>query len=456
MTCKDGGTRFLKDDLGKVYCEITNPAFPDFAGSNVLKTTEMTVTGAPTNVVASFTTTASGSNGEVIFTGSKVSALYIDWRGDGTEYIQYPIKGDMYTAYPGQTYYAGAEVKVYTYESAEDIKVFSVYDVPMSRMDASPLTNLIAFSVSGAGLDEDSLVFPESPALAELTLSGNNFSSMDVFKPYPGLRNLNISGNRYESFAASALPALETLMAGNNGMSAIEFNNPTLWGVDLMSNNFTEISLENAPALSQLVIANNKLSTIDLTPVKDIIVALDVQRNSFDFSTLPVQADYPMLTHYRFIGQQPIAAECIEGKVDLSAQAEVGGNATAFRWFLGEVTIDADSGELVGEELETGGDDPEFTVEKGVTTFHYDFTDKVTGVMTNPLFENLILYTLPLSVNLSGGISGVAADGDAAVAPVDVYTIAGVKVRSQVMRSEATEGLAPGFYIVGGSKVLVK
>ncbi len=41
-------------------------------------------------------------------------------------------------------------------------------------------------------------------------------------------------------------------------------------------------------------------------------------------------------------------------------------------------------------------------------------------------------------------------------APVNVYNIAGQQVRANVLPAEATEGLAPGFYIVGNKKVLVK
>ncbi|MDH6314073.1 beta-xylosidase [Parabacteroides sp. PFB2-10] len=39
--------------------------------------------------------------------------------------------------------------------------------------------------------------------------------------------------------------------------------------------------------------------------------------------------------------------------------------------------------------------------------------------------------------------------------PVDVYTITGIKVRSQVLKSKATEGLPAGIYIVGREKVMV-
>ena len=154
-----------------------------------------------------------------------------------------------------------------------------------------------------------------------------------------------------------------------------------------------------------------------------------------------------------YANQNPSAVECVDGKVDLSAQAEVAGTPTVFRWFLGEVAVDPESYELVGEELETGGDDPEFTVENGVTTFHYTVNDKVTCVMTNPVFENLILYTVPVAV-VSAGIT--ETDADSVDTMVDVYSVSGVKVRSKVTRAEALEGLAPGFYIIGGDKVLVK
>lgn len=51
------------------------------------------------------------------------------------------------------------------------------------------------------------------------------------------------------------------------------------------------------------------------------------------------------------------------------------------------------------------------------------------------------------------GVEGIAAGEDALV---DVYTIGGVLVRSQVEASGATDGLAKGLYIVDGKKVVVK
>ncbi len=53
------------------------------------------------------------------------------------------------------------------------------------------------------------------------------------------------------------------------------------------------------------------------------------------------------------------------------------------------------------------------------------------------------------------GVENIVAEADAN-APVNVYNIAGQQVRANVAPAEAVEGLAPGFYIVGNKKVLVK
>ena len=57
------------------------------------------------------------------------------------------------------------------------------------------------------------------------------------------------------------------------------------------------------------------------------------------------------------------------------------------------------------------------------------------------------------------GVEGISIDSRNADDPdalIDVYNINGQTVRTAVKRSEAVKGLLPGFYIVGGRKVLVK
>jgi hypothetical protein len=54
---------------------------------------------------------------------------------------------------------------------------------------------------------------------------------------------------------------------------------------------------------------------------------------------------------------------------------------------------------------------------------------------------------------MASGLQDVAISDDDTI--VDVFTIEGRKVRSNVSKKEATRGLSPGFYIVGNKKVYV-
>ena len=53
----------------------------------------------------------------------------------------------------------------------------------------------------------------------------------------------------------------------------------------------------------------------------------------------------------------------------------------------------------------------------------------------------------------STGIAGILDDQDASV---DVYDLSGRRIRSQVNRQQATEGLPAGMYVVGNRKVIIK
>ncbi len=70
--------------------------------------------------------------------------------------------------------------------------------------------------------------------------------------------------------------------------------------------------------------------------------------------------------------------------------------------------------------------------------------------------SNTLLYVDHLRVlwKPAAGVDNVTAD--AASGKVDVYTMAGVMVRSGVDRDMATENLQPGIYLVGGEKVAVR
>lgn len=80
---------------------------------------------------------------------------------------------------------------------------------------------------------------------------------------------------------------------------------------------------------------------------------------------------------------------------------------------------------------------------------------------TDKKFENLncwgsVYYCYKMSDIISTGINKPMISGVASDAIVDVYTLGGVKVKSGVAASNATEGLAKGVYIVNHKKVIVK
>lgn len=448
---ENGGFKFIDENLGKVYCEITHPAFPDLAGKNVLKTTVTTVTGAPTTVVASFTTTENSTGGQVVFTGHKDTALYIDWRGDGTEYVQYPIVDESYTLYPEQTTYAGANVKVYTYESADDISVFSISDIAMSNMDASKLTKLKAFTLDGAGLDDNSIALPTGSDLRELNLSNNNFSQTDFSQLFPNLKILALSGNAFQSFDLSKYPKLEGFYISHNGLTELTFGgNSLLWELMAVGNELETISFDQCPSISQINLSSNKLKKIDLTPIKDNVKVLDISGNEFTFATLPVKSDYPRLNMYYYGNQALLEAECHSGRVDLSSQARVNDTETTYKWYLGDIAYDYDLGTYTGEALYSNIDDPdnpEYKVEDGICSFFYTFDNHLTGILTNEVFPNLTLITKPVTVDEPAGIEIIEPDNVKTDGPADVYTLSGVRILTDATREDLS-ALVPGFYIL--------
>lgn len=443
----DGATRFLNTSLGEIYCEMTNPAFPAFAGANVFRTSNVTPMGAPTTLVATFTTPEAVENGEISLATSGVDALFFDWRGDDTDFVPYETK-ETYTLYSGIETYAGAKVKVYTYNSPDNVTVFSISNIPMGEFDGSYMKKAFAFTLDGSGLPKDKIVFPEKSVISELNLDNAAFETIDLSE-FPSLRSISMSGNNLTSVDLTKAPSLELATFGKNQITDIRLNNPKLWHLDLTMNELAEINLNGLPEINQIGLSHNNLSAIDLEPVKSTLHVLSMTNNKFTFATLPVPADYPGITSYFYGNQADLEGEIIDLKVDYSSQAEAGGAKTVYRWFLDGFEINADTGETEGEELIADG---EYFVNDGVTTFTTSYEKPVQALLTNEAFPNLYLKS-PL-LYFPTAIQAVEADGGDVNAPVEVYNLQGILVRSGVLPAEALDGLAPGIYIVAGKKVL--
>lgn len=77
----------------------------------------------------------------------------------------------------------------------------------------------------------------------------------------------------------------------------------------------------------------------------------------------------------------------------------------------------------------------------------------IVGFWTTGGKQFRIKDVFPAMTSDAAGVDNVAEDVADPNVPVDVYDMNGRLLRSSVLPSEATEGLAPGLYIVGGRKV---
>ncbi|MGN1240414.1 MAG: leucine-rich repeat domain-containing protein, partial [Paludibacteraceae bacterium] len=383
-TIKNGFTRFLKEDLGKVYCEISHPAYPAFTGDKVLKTTKMQVAGMPTNKIASFVTAKDSDVVSLSLAAAKEgTSLYFDWEGNDNV-VQY-LLGTTYRLFSASTH-KDVTVNVYTYEPTDTITVFSMTGATLSSFDGSKLL-ASTLTLQRAGLAN--LVMPENKSLMrELNLSGN---ALTTFNPsdYPNLYSLALTENQLTTLDLTNNKAIGLVGAASNKIASVKLKNPNLWYLDLSGNELTAIQVDTTtvPNMQQLGLNNNYLHTLDVASLEGLR-ALAIVGNRFDFSTLP--PILPQYMVYNYSGQAMLEVELQDEKIiDLSTQAMVGDSATVFTWYLGEPVFNYDTYEWEGEVLIPG---KEYTLENGVTTFLKPFDD-VICLLTNPAFPDVYLYT---------------------------------------------------------------
>lgn len=392
----NGLTRFINTNAGTIYCEMSNSKFPAFIGENIYKTTPIEVAGMPTNEVASFQTINEGDSVTLSLAAAKAgTAIYFDWSGDNNV-TQYTL-GDSYRIF-GATTQGNKTVKVYTYEPTDEITVFSMSGAKLSSFDGSKLTDAINVSIYNAGLSDIKL--PQSSALKELALEGNNFSEFDLSK-YPYLTIVSLSNNNLSTIDFSNNKELQVASASYNQLTDVKLNNSNLWALYLDKNNLTQIDLSGAPNISQLSLSHNMLESINVDALPNLRV-LALNNNKLTFKTLPQnKSTYSVYYYNNQANIDVVASE--DGVIDLSDQALVGTTNTVYRWFL-DVPVINEEGNLEGEELILG---TEYTLDNGVTKFLKDF-EGVMCVMTNAALPNIYLCTNLMDV--TAGVECVMSD----------------------------------------------
>ena len=453
-TITDGSAKFKNLALDSIYCEMTHAAYPDFEGQNVFKTTYVHPIAFPQYELASFTT-LNQTDSVALSLASYVpgKSVYIEWEGNGNV-TQYAL-GETYKLFRAKSK-PNTKVRVLVAEPDDKVKVFSISNVKMADADFTGMKEAKLITVSKAGLT--TIKLPAAPNLTDLNLDENELTDVDL-SPFPKLFSVSLIGNKIKTFDLSKAPSLNVAYLSSNKMKDIKLDNPMLWNLDLSNNELENVSLDKLPQLEQLWLNANKLTKVDVSKNTNLRV-LNVVGNRLKFSTMPLPSNNGRrFDKYSYNLQAPIDVKCVDGKVDLSSEAVVGGEPTTYRWFDGNVQyVD---GQLQGEEL-TAND--EYTVENGVTTLKLtsNFT-KLVCVMANDNFPNALLHTNYITFTPSTGIDAVSADKDVKIqfydgainilgaknATTAIYTIDGKLVYQAKIADDSTRiSLARGTYIV--------
>lgn len=423
------GAKFIFNatDIGEIYATWTNAAFPDFKGADIYRSSNVEPADRPTHVAASFTTREAVSSSIILTSAIPGNFVYIDWGGDGN-LEQYRLSDRIYTIFPIETY-AGADVKVYTYDDRDAISVFSMSNVPLANIDLSRMSDVFAVNLSNSGLAASTIQLPAT-SVRELNLSGCDVTGID-FSVYGELQHLELQNCGLKRFDATSCKSLQSLVVSNNELTEISLDNPVMWELMASGNQFEHIDLSGVPAMEQLWLDNNKLRELDVTMLSNLKV-MDLTSNCFTLTTLPRVLSTYNLYYYASQALYPVVIEN-GNTIDLSDQLMVGVNRTNYRWFRDRSAFLGDDGTIMGDELAEGVD---YDENDGVFTFNTSVKDALC-VMTNAAFPNLVYLSNPVDITVSG--VDMILDEDASV---EVYNLNGVKV------ADSVESLLPGIYVV--------
>lgn len=421
----NGRTRFLRYDLGKVHCAMTNAAYPAFTGDNALMTTDILVAEPPTNEIGYIDVTGTDGTPYLSMAGNKENmAVYINWDGQGHDYDEYLLTTTYRLSYPDV--YPGQRARMYTYDEEEALTVFAMHNIRTGEIDMSRMSELSTLNIDNA--DASNIRMPEeTSALTELLLTNGDYAGMS-FEQYPNLYVMLLQYCGLESFDASKYPNLGVLTLSHNYLSNVKLDNPDLWSLDLSMNELPSIDLSKVPSMNQISLAQNLLTDISTVGMPDLHV-LFLDYNALTFATLPLpDSQWSMYTYANQAMLQPAVTEY---QVDLSDQAWCGGVETTYYWFQDMPWLN-EEGELDGDFLVEGTD---YTINDGVTKFLHPVSG-VMCVMVNEELPDLLLLTMPLSLPVSG---------------VEATAAAGIRVSGlSVEASGVADGTAGSLYTLDG------
>lgn len=419
----------------------------------------------PTDPVITLTVETVDDTEHTLGFGSSVAdnKVSIDW-GDGTI-----VEGATIGVYDGYSLneltgkaVGTGVIKVYaTGEFSHFDCVSRVDGTGYSALDVTKATGLTNLSANGNKLTTIDL--SKNTKLTTVYLNNNSLTSYTI---PTSVTFLNLQNNKLTSFDGSKCPNVVTLYLSNNSLKTLDLSgNLSIKSVYALNCDLESVNIgKNTTSKLYVSVNNNKLTTLDVTEATGLgtksarlfaignnltelkytsITTANITGNKFTLATLP----YKNITTLTYAPQQDMEIEAVDGVVDLSAQTNLTGlasaaKATTYAWYLED-----------GTALTAGAD---YTEADGKFTFLVSPSQPVYCTMTTDAFPKFtganIFKTKAITVAVPTGIKGVEAVADNAAS--DVYNVAGQFVQ------KGTDGLKAGTYIVrkGGKaiKVIVK
>lgn len=388
-TISEGRTTFAENVQGQtLYCEMQNNLYPQFSEENVLRTTNVIATGMPQHCIASFTTPVGDQRALLSLASTEPDTyIYIDW-GDG-DLREYGLQ-TMFTRFRDDLTIENANVKVYSNVAPHgNMYVFSMDSVTVANLDVAPMTELYCLTLDNAGLHDVDI--SHNLKLGEINFEGNHLTSLDL-TGHPHLNMVTLSHNDLSEIKLAQGNHIGWFAAAYNLLDDFDWGTLSdAYNIDLAGNNISAIDMSKLTGLGQLWISQNNLREIDLEGHN--LYVLDISANRFDLTTLP----YPSIPVFFYGNQQPIDVECVNGKIDLSAQASAWEVPSEMYFFDGPIDITVDdegNAELNTSEFTPGVD---FFNNDGFISFVQDHPS-VTGLIINELYPSLLLYTKTIRV----------------------------------------------------------
>ena len=451
----DNGVFTFKQPLNKAVCEMTNEKFPSLTlKSSVVTSPEFL------DAIATFTVNYDPANElpvhiEVFSLLDEGTSLQVG-AGDGSVLAPVIAPKDGWDGAIFDVVPAGTVISLYGDDSLGKLLVSCNSDrYPVESADISKLTKLESLSMSNNNIATIDL--SANKALTSLSLSANKLGALTL--DLPALTSLSLNNyassgeNRLEGSDFSKCQALTSINLNYTGLTTFDLSKlPSLSSAYLMGNEIASIALPASENLTYISLNANKLTALDASAsapkitiyandnnINDVKVpaeyagSLSVKNNKLTFATMPKTTG-----ELTYAPQQDMEIAANDGKVDLSDQYMIDGNATVYSWTAGNAIL-------------TEGTD--YTMENGVFTFLESFTDAACS-MTNESYPDLTLATVPVSIVKTGieGVENAAVTVSAANGAIIIngdFTVATIAdMAGRTIAAKAVTPVAAGIYVV--------